>query len=225
MPSEQVEVDEKEASTKTPIWRVSLVILASCVAALAFSFLILTVMKQPQTKPSDVSAGTIFLYSLGVVVLLVVPWRDIGLVPKKIGEIEFDTVISTQKKEQIDANVALRTELDKLRARIAAIELSIQASGLSQPLVFPKIEEVDGARLAKLEDLIMRLLERHRGVFFSPLRLRNWGSEKTGFSDLAQYSKEEVTKALSDAVSKRGISVKVSRMGNSLYGLSKRRQA
>jgi len=225
------EMEEQEASSGTPAWRVRLVVLASLVAALALAFLIFTVLKHPQTKPDDVSAGTIFLYSLGAIVLLVVPWRDIGLVPKKIGEIEFDTVISTQKKEQIDANVALQAELDQVKAKVIALEASIRALSASKSLVSSEsiltgtsqVETAEAAHLAELEDLIMRFLEEHKGVFFSPLRLRNWGSLQAGFSGLAHYTKEQITKTLSEGVSKRGIKVRVSWRGNSLYGLSKRK--
>jgi hypothetical protein len=86
-------------------------------------------------------------------------------------------------------------------------------------------QAVEAARFAQLEELIMRLLEKHKGTFFSPLRLRNWGSRQDGFAELAEYSKEQVTKALSEGVSKRGIKVMISLRVNTLYGLPRRKRA
>ena len=225
MPNDPDQVEELNSSSGTPAWRIWLIILASAIAVLALSFLIRSVVVDPKTKPSDVSATTIFLYSLGAIVLLVVPWREFGLIPKKIGEIEFDTVLSTQKKEQIDANVALQAEVDKLKGTVAALQASLRSSGTDarfQIIDIPGIS--DSSEGSEAEDLVVRFLERYKGTYFSPLRLRKWGSKQHGFSDLNKFTKEEITKVLADGVAKRTIGVKVSTMGNTLYGMSKRGQ-
>lgn len=224
MSNDPDQLEETSSPTGTPAWRIWLIILASAIAALALFYLIHTVIVDPKTKPSDVSATTIFLYSLGAIVLLVVPWREIGLIPKKIGEIEFDTALSTQKKEQIDANVALQAEVDKLKETVAALQASIRATGRELHLQIVDTPGTDDfSQTSEAENLVFRFLERYKGTFFSPLRLRNWGSKQNGFSELNKFSKEEVTKVLADGVAKRTISVKVSAIGNTLYGISKRR--
>ena len=52
-------------------------------------------------KPSELNLGTVLIYCLTALVIVLIPWKKLGLRLKKVGFVEFERVIKTQKNEQI----------------------------------------------------------------------------------------------------------------------------
>ena len=233
-PSTQEEPDDGSAPWSA--LRIFLVVASAALTVLSLAYLIFYGWNT-HAKPSDIAVPTILFIGLGALAILVVPWKEIGFVPTEVFGFKFADIVNAQKKEQIDAIVPLQEEVKALQAKYE--ELSRAITGLDARSPGREIDlkgirapgqdteeppEVDAAakRSDELQSLLLRFMRRYRGSFFSPLRIQRWGAAQKGFSDLGDFSKEEIRDALFKAVSENGVTTKISRKGSTLYGLSMR---
>ena len=98
-------------------------------------------------KGGDVAVPKVLFAGLGALVVLLAPWRDLGLIPTEIGGVKFERIVKAQKKEQIDAIVPLQEELKVLKAKLEVLSRVVEDSS---PGLLEKQEKPVGAEAARL---------------------------------------------------------------------------
>jgi hypothetical protein len=214
------------------------VIGASLLTLIGLAYLIYYAISH-HPKPSDVAVPTVLFIRLGALVVLLAPWRDLGLIPTEIGGVKFERIVKAEKKEQIDAIVPLQEELKALKAKLEVLSRVVGVSspglleeqekqaGAEAARLAPSLNEKGGrvpdpARPEQLKALLVTFFRRHRGTFFSPIRIQQWGSRQKEFSDFKHYSIDEIREVLFKAVADDEIDTNISKKGKTLYGLSTR---
>ena len=112
---EEAPIGEGEPVQGLPGWvRVAFSVLAVGVLVMC-AILIFAYIKDPQNvaSPKDLQLSTVILASLAILFLALVPWHKLGLRIRKVGAIEFETVVNAQAREHAE-------EFAELRARIEA---------------------------------------------------------------------------------------------------------
>jgi hypothetical protein len=167
---------------------------------------------RPDAKPSEFSLGSILIFCLTGLVIVLVPWGTLGLRLKKIGPLEFEQVISTQKKEQSESFAFLQGRIDELKkaleARPSGVERVEPLSDLHPSFALPIV--------------LQKFLRNYPGRFFSPFTIKNWGSKRPGFEEFDSFSKTEISQALLTMLAANQVQTKISKRGNTLYGISRR---
>ena len=72
-----------------------------------------------------------------------------------------------------------------------------------------------------LSFLVEKFLRNYPGRFFSPFKVKSWGSEQAGFEQLGSFSIAEITQALLTMLAANRVRTKLSKKGNTLYGVSR----
>ena len=182
---------------------------------------------------------TLLFIWLGTVAVLVIPWKELGFIPTEIAGVKFERIANAQKQEQIAAIVPLQEELKDLAAKYESIVNALAASspGLVEEHKQSNTKELDTASIdpnettgfdktldhsTELNALLLQFFRKYRGSFFSPVRIQHWGSSRTGFAALGNFSTDEIRQALFKGVDDKAIDTMVNGKGNTLYGLSKR---
>ena len=163
--------------------------------------------------------------------ILVIPWKKLGFIPTEIAGVKFERIANIQKQEQIAAIVPLQEDLKDLRYKYESI---VNALAISNPEFLEEhkrfiteeaiktstILKADSDsesildRSAELDALLLKFFRKYRGSFFNPVRIQNWGSGRTGFSKLADFSTDEIEQALFKGVADKAIDTMVTNKGN-----------
>jgi hypothetical protein len=185
---------------------VRVILIFSLLGLLGFSiFVILRYLADPTlASPKELGIPSLLLFSLVGLVILLVPWDKLGLRIKKIGAVEFEQVVLTQRKEQAEA-------LDSLSQRIEKVER----------VYIPKTETEDSPiPRHELEDLLMKFFAKYPKTAFSPWRIQTWGAQREGFNRLSQYSRITIRQYLDRLLVEGKLETVLSRKGNTLYRLA-----
>jgi hypothetical protein len=179
-------------------------------------------------KPSEIAAPLLFMIGLASLALLVIPWKELGFFPTEIAGVKFERIANEQKKEQIDAIVPIQQDIDKLKAQYEAIlgsaSLNMVICGEQLAKKEQRLVEQAGDQSNKtLENTVLAFLRQYRGQFFSPLRIQQWGGARAGFEVLSDHSTDQIRKALFEGVRAGMIDTSISKKGNTLYGVSAKR--
>ena len=67
------------------------------------------------------------------------------------------------------------------------------------------------------QGLILRFLKVFNKWYFSPLRIKNWGSEQSGFEALGNYSTKEIRAILEQSIIEGKVKMMLSKKGNRIY--------
>lgn len=156
--------------------------------------------------PSELGLGAISLFSLMLVVAIWIPWRRLGIRVTKIGGIEFEEIFSNQATEHSE-------EISYLEDRIELLELHIRKADESIILTEQFSEP-------ELRDLLIRFLKEHRKWSFSPSRIKIWGQQQKGYSELSSYEVPFIRSILQKLVSERELETRISKKGNTLYRIA-----
>src|SRR6266566_2422746 len=162
-------------------------------------------------KPSELGLGAALIFCLASLAIVLVPWGMFGLHLKKIGPLEFREVISTQKKEQSESVTFLQNQIEQLKGALEKkVGSAVDAESSFRPT--PSIA---------LSVLVEKFLRNYPGRFFSPFKVKSWGSEQAGFEQLGSFSIAEITQALLTMLAANRVRTKLSKKGNTLYGVSR----
>jgi hypothetical protein len=206
--------------------KITLTIVFGVVALVVFSLIIYYAVTK-DAKPSELNLGTVLVVSLIAIVLILLPWDQLGLRLKKVGFVEFEQVIKTQKKEQIESIVSLQNQINQLnQAFEAAAHVRFPSSGdaskptgLSGEAAQESAQGAQGTKIDTLIDLIEAFLRRHPRDYFSPPRIRLSVASFDGFQQLGSYSTEDINRALQRMLLLNKVRTKISKKGNTLYGI------
>jgi hypothetical protein len=131
--AEYLSDDDDEVENTLPkqltVW---LVIIFGLCALVSLALIIFYALKK-DAKPSELNLGTVLIYCLTALVIVLIPWKKLGLRLKKVGFVEFERVIKTQKKEQILEIVSLQNQIDQLKG-IPPIETGPVAERAVEPI-------------------------------------------------------------------------------------------
>ena len=158
-------------------------------------------------KPSEFGLGTVLIFCLTGLAVVLIPWGILGVRLKKIGPLEFEQVINTQKKEQSESVTFLQNQIDELK----------QSVGTS-----PRVESFESFKpgpSVALPTLLERFLRNYPRRFFSPFTIISWGGKQSGFKELDSFSKTEITQTLLNMLATNQVQTKISKKGNTLYGI------
>ena len=180
------------------------------IPALVILLLFGSALKQG-AKVGELGLGPVLVFCLAALTVILIPWETLGLRLTKIGFLEFSQVIRTQKKEQSESIAFLQKQIDALK----------QEAGANKRV--SEVEQWTPSPNQALPVLLLRFLRNYLGQFFSPTKINKWGAEQPGFRELASFSKEEISQALGKMLSENQVRTQISKRGNTLYGISRRR--
>jgi hypothetical protein len=201
--------DEPTVSTAFALplaWKLGL----ACMFGVPGIFVLVLIVKyglKADVKPSELGLGTALIFCLAGVALVLIPWDLLGLRLKKFGPLEFERVINTQKKEQSESLAHLQEQIDELK-RAAGTKLAVES--VATPAVTPRVD---------LPVLLKRFFGNYPRRFFSPFTIKSWGGRQPKFQELAFFEKEDITQALLSMLAKNEVQTKISKKGNTLYGI------
>ncbi|MFO8163162.1 MAG: hypothetical protein R6T98_01350 [Desulfatiglandales bacterium] len=158
----------------------------------------------PQSaSPKELGIPTLLLVAVGALFLILVPWSKLGIRIKKIGSVEFEQVVLSQKREQAEL-------LDSLSQRVEKLE----SAGS------PSDTKTTTRPMHELDELLLKFFAKYPKIAFSPWRIQTWGSEREGFQRLRQYSRITVRHHLDRLLVEGHLRTTLSRKGNTLYMLA-----
>src|SRR5690606_34550475 len=97
-----------------------------------------------------------------------------------------------------------------LQERIETLEVKVRSlHGIA--------DLVESFEEPKLRELLLGFLTKYKQWSFSPSRIRAWGSQQQGFSELAKYEHPFVRSTLQKMVADGLLETRVSKKGNTLY--------
>lgn len=67
-------------------------------------------------SPKELGIPTFLLFAIGALLIINIPWSRLGIRIKKIGSLEFEQVVLSQKKEQAELLDSLSQRVEKLEA-------------------------------------------------------------------------------------------------------------
>jgi hypothetical protein len=190
------------------------VLLAFIVAALGW--LVRYAYLYPETKPTDLRLHEAIVFAIALLVLIVLPWHKLGLRVKKVGWLEFERVVTVQKKEHAQSVDLLDRRVTELEQWFQSLDSSGQNSGPS------KLAHVQTGRASEeLQELLLLFLRKYPSHYFNAPRIRSWGSQQSGFGDLEKYPTILITQELHRMLGRGLITTKISRRsGATLYRIA-----
>jgi hypothetical protein len=163
----------------------------------------------PSATPTDLRLPETVLMLIVALMIVLLPWHRLGLSVKKIGWLEFDQVVTVQKKESVDAVVALED-------RVVALERILQSTAVrSSSQAQPSIQM--GTANDELRELVLRFLRQYQRWFFNAPRIRLWGSQQEGFKKLADYPDVLIAQELGRLLAAGLVRHRISESGATLY--------
>lgn len=147
---------------------------------------------------------------------------------KKVGPFEFRQTILAQKKEASE-------DIDSLKKQIEQViltqkkEASEDIDSLKKQVVEQKpvgiglgvesAQSVEPRPNVALPVLLEGFFQKYPRRFFSPYTVISWGGKQPGFKELDSFIKAEVTQALLSMLAAGKVQTKLSKKGNTLYGI------
>jgi hypothetical protein len=201
--------DEQTVSTAFALplgWKVGL----ACIFGAPGLFVLFFIAKysfKGDAKPSELGLGTVLIFCLAGLALVLIPWDLLGLRLKKFGPLEFERVINTQKQEQSESLAHLQKQIDELRQ---AAGTKLATASVATPIVPSKVD---------LPAFLKKFFANYPRRFFSPFTIKSWGGRQPEFKELASFEKEDITQALLSMLAKNEVQTKISKKGNTLYGI------
>lgn len=209
MSAQEAENVEQQSDSEdlalTPGLKIALAVVFG-VPATVIVILLFRYALRNDAKPSELGLGTILVFCLTVLAIIFVPWHAFGLRLSKIGFLEFKEVIKTQKYEQSESIAFLQGQIDALKQAVEAKQ------GL----------HVKAPTSQALPTLLERFFQRYPGRFFSPWTVKQWSLKHADLKELSECPKEEITQALTRMFSSNQVRTKISKHGNTLYGVRRR---
>lgn len=201
---------EKELGSITNPFRIPfllkiLVTLGATGLVLLCALFVYNYLSSPEVyaSPSDLDLSSIFLFSVSALFIVWMPWHVLGIRISKIGGIEFKEIVAEQASEHAE-------EISYLQDRIEVLEANLrQINGVATL--------VEGFEEPKLRGLLLDFLTKYNEWAFSPSRIRAWGSQQQGFSELAKYEHPFIRSTLQKMVSEGLLETRISTKGNTLY--------
>ena len=172
-------------------------------------YLVSKYLYSPKTfaSPKDLSLTSIFLFSISALVVVWVPWHRLGVRITKIGGIEFKDIVEEQASEHAE-------EISDLQDRIEVLEAKVRKSdGMAEITEYFAEPE--------LRKLLLKFLTEYDSWAFSPSRIRAWGAQQDGFSELSNYERQFLRSTLQKMVSENILETRISKKGNTLYRVIK----
>jgi len=158
----------------------------------------------PQSaSPKELGIPTFLLFSIGALLFISIPWSRLGIRIRKIGSLEFEEVVLSQKKEQAELLDSLSQRVEELEAR-------------SQPTLSPPATR----KQKELDDLLLNFFTKYPKTAFSPWRIQTWGGERDEFKRLRQYSRVTIRHHLDRLLVEGLLRTTLSKKGNTLYILA-----
>ncbi|OZB95776.1 hypothetical protein BBP29_19810 [Alteromonas macleodii] len=154
-------------------------------------------------SPKDLSITSLFIFSISSLIIVWVPWANLGVKITKIGGIEFKDIVEEQASEHAE-------EISDLIDRIELLESQIRQSDS----LISFVEQADEPELRKE---LLRFLQAYSQWSFSPSRIKAWGSKQAGFTSLGKYETSFIRLTLQKMVAEDILVTRISKKGNTLY--------
>ena len=164
----------------------------------------------PAATPTELRLPETILLLIVALALVWIPWHRLGVSVKKIGWLEFEQVVTVQKKESVDAVVALENRVVELERLLAQLTPS---TGAPPTQAFIQ----SGKANASLRDLILTFLRQYQRWYFNAARIRLWGSKQAGFEKLSEYPAVLISQELARLLVAGLVSHRISESGSTLY--------
>jgi hypothetical protein len=203
-----------------PALRYAIAGLLGATAMIAAAGIIRFAWLHPDTEPANLRLHEVLLVSVIIAAFVLFPWERTRWRVKKVGWIEFDRIVTTQKKEQIES-VAL------IEKRISILEDALALQRSSQPADRPGTESDtdlasarpgEGTGNDELRRLVLAFLKAHPSWYFNAARIQNWGAGRPGFGKLGEYPTVLITQELHRLLAAGLVRHRISkRSGGSLY--------
>lgn len=200
---------DAERETDEPVSLARLRLAAAVIGALGILgcfWVIAAYVADPTGAAEPEKAGVTSILGFCAVLLSVAvfPFERLGLRIKSIGSVEFEQIVNTQALERVTDVSELREQLTKLQDSIAT------------PADKPGRLTIQEA-LPELSTLVCSFLKHYSRWSFSPLRINTWGSQQSGFEQLAKYSKDDIRHVLQELTRAGRVRTTVSKKGSTLY--------
>jgi len=208
---EEPEEELTDASTpfEIPFWLKIVVSIITLISIVLCICLITQYVYDPKkaASPNDLGLNSIFLFSITSVILVWIPWQRLGIKITKIGGIEFGEIAAKQASEHAE-------ELTYLQGRIESLEENARESD-STLFITEHFKEPE------LKNLLIRFLTTYSKWAFSPSRIKAWGVQQQGFSELSEYDHPFIRTTLQKMVTENILETRVSKKGNTLFRVPK----
>ncbi|KGJ90122.1 hypothetical protein [Colwellia psychrerythraea] len=202
------ELDSTSSNFKIPGLLKFVITLFSSVLIIACICLTYKYIEAPKqhVSPKELGLNSIFLFSIVALFVVWIPWDKMGIRISKIGGIEFKEIVQEQASEHAE-------ELSYLEDRIESLEAYIRKDdGITE--LTERFQE------PLLREQLIKFLTKYNKWAFSPSRIKAWGSQQQGFSDLSSYEHPFIRSTLQKMVSERLLETRISKKGNTLYRIA-----
>ena len=184
-------------------WSLTAILLAAIVICLLLYW---AYVNDPThaASPTELGLSGLLIFCITALAVINVPWHELGYRIKKVGSVEFEQALNAQVLERAEG-------INFLEKRIEAIENSLEKKSIQSSDVFRQMYE------PRLRKLLLDFLSVNDQLPFSPLRIREWGSQQPGFEGLKKFEIGLIKHVLGKMVAERVLETTISKKGNTLY--------
>lgn len=245
---QEEEVDIEKLNTRLKLSKVWLNALLVFILLASTTFVVIRELKALDAD-KDLGASPfqlMMLASLVLVIVINIPWQLLGILPSKIGPIEFTEMLGTQKEEQATRLVDIKKEIQQLRQRLSELESatenesrhdgtrskSFRELSRSPRMVQPESDMADdvsqyGGELnidssgtpIELTSEVETWLRNHDNWYFNAPRIKALTALEGTDSAVSRASITEIADVLEALLAEGKAKVKLNRKGNTLYKL------
>ncbi len=158
-------------------------------------------------SPAELGLSGLLIFCVTALAIIHIPWHELGYRIKKVGAVEFEQALNAQVAERAE-------EIGYLEERIAALESALERKSIQGSEMFRQMYD------PKLRKLLLNFLSANDRVFFSPLRIKEWGSTQPGFESLKNFEVGFIRHILGKMVAERVLETAISKKGNTLYRIA-----
>lgn len=158
-------------------------------------------------SPAELGLSGLLIFCVTALAIIHIPWHELGYRIKKVGVVEFEQALNAQVAERAE-------EIGYLEERIAALESALEKKSIQGSEMFRQMYD------PQLRKLLLNFLSANDRVFFSPLRIKEWGSTQPGFESLKNFEVGFMRHILGKMVAEGVLETTISKKGNTLYRMA-----
>ena len=199
------QVEESILSRAQKFW-LSTIAAISFLLCLTYTALYILYSEQ-LASPKEIGVTSLMAFSFIGFFLFLIPWENMGLRIKKIGNIEFVEVVKEQSKEHEQDMVLIEQRLSELEDKVRKND-SLD-------------ELIENAATPQLEVALLSFLSKNSSTAYSPSRIRYECENLPEYSNISGEEVQFIRRTLRKLVSEEKLSTTVSAKGNTLYRIAK----
>jgi len=215
------EIDDQQPVARALLSRSLQIVVASILIAVVFlslAWLVRYAYMNPTVTPTQLRVHEVIVFAVALLVLVLMPWHRLGLRIKKVGWVEFERIVTVQKKEHAETIASLVDRLSALEAMLPR-EAGVSPDPADATHGITPVQTGEANR--QLRDLILTFLKSRPAHYFNAARIRSLARGDERFGTLSDHPSVLLNQELQRLLAAGLVRTRISRRsGDTLYRIA-----